>query len=67
MTAELGAPAAPDAARTVFGERLPVIEAYAGLLATTAVERGLLGPRETPRLWDRHLLNCAGLAELIPE
>ena len=29
--------------------------------------RGLIGPREVPRLWDRHLLNCAVMAELLPE
>jgi len=57
--------AAPPAAHTVFGDRLPVLEAYAVLLAGPGVERGLLGPREAPRLWERHLLNCAGLAELV--
>ena len=36
------------------------------LLATDGVERGLLGPREIPRLWERHLLNCAMVAELVP-
>ena len=36
------------------------------LLATHGVERGLLGPREVPRLWERHLLNCAVLEPLIP-
>jgi len=41
--------------------------AYAELLATTAIEWGLLGPREVPRLWERHLLNCAVVAELLPE
>ena len=59
------APPAPAAAGAVFGERLPVLEAYAALLAGPGVERGLVGPRETPRLWERHLLNCAGLAELV--
>lgn len=39
---------------------------YAGLLATAGVERGLIGPREVPRLWDRHLLNCAVVTELVP-
>lgn len=43
---------------------------YADILASTGVERGLLGPREVPRLWDRHILNCAVVAEpgagLIP-
>ena len=66
MTSLLGAaPPATPAAATVFGERLPVLEAYAGLLAGPGVERGLLGPREAPRLWERHLLNCAGLSELL--
>lgn len=49
----------------MFGERLPVVEAYATLLAGPGVARGLLGPRETPRLWERHLLNCAGVADLL--
>ena len=57
----------PPAATVVFGDRLPALEAYAALLAGPGVERGLLGPRETPRLWDRHLLNCAGLAELVED
>lgn len=39
---------------------------YAELLATAGVERGLIGPREVPRLWDRHLLNCAVVVPLVP-
>lgn len=39
---------------------------YAELLATAGVERGLIGPREVPRLWDRHLLNCAVAVPLVP-
>ena len=39
---------------------------YAELLASQGVIRGLIGPRETPRLWERHLLNCAVLGELLP-
>jgi 16S rRNA (guanine527-N7)-methyltransferase len=42
-------------------------ERYAELLATDGVVRGLIGPREAPRLWDRHLVNCALLADLVPE
>lgn len=42
------------------------MQQYAELLATDGVERGLLGPREVPRLWQRHLLNCAVLAEALP-
>ena len=47
-------------------EGLPLAERFAELLATAGVERGLIGPREAPRLWDRHLLNCALLAEAVP-
>ncbi len=61
------APAAPPAAAAVFGDRLPLLEAYAALLAGPGVERGLLGPREAPRLWERHLLNCAGLLDLVQD
>ncbi len=42
------------------------LTAFGQLLATEGVLRGLIGPREVPRLWDRHLLNCAAPAELIP-
>lgn len=46
-------------------DRLPLAERYAELLATEGVVRGLIGPRESPRLWDRHLLNCGVLAEAL--
>jgi 16S rRNA (guanine527-N7)-methyltransferase len=49
----------------LFGARVSLVERYAEHLATSAVERGLIGPREVPRLWDRHLLNCAAVTELI--
>lgn len=42
------------------------LESYANWLATEGVIRGLIGPREVERIWDRHLANCAALAELIP-
>ncbi len=60
-----GLSAAPEQAADVFGPALPTLERYAELLAGVGVERGLLGPREAPRLWERHLLNCAGLADLL--
>nr|WP_212755569.1 16S rRNA (guanine(527)-N(7))-methyltransferase RsmG [Flexivirga aerilata] len=44
---------------------MPVAVRYAELLADSGVVRGLIGPRETPRLWDRHILNCAVLTELL--
>jgi 16S rRNA (guanine527-N7)-methyltransferase len=56
---------APDIARTIFGTRLTQAEQYADLLATAGVERGLIGPREVGRLWDRHLLNSAAVSELL--
>jgi 16S rRNA (guanine527-N7)-methyltransferase len=54
------------AARALFGERLDLAIQYAELLATDGVVRGLIGPREAPRVWDRHLLNCAAVGELVP-
>jgi len=61
-------PSAPDVARRVFSSaRLPLAEQFADLLATDGVVRGLIGPREAPRLWERHLVNCALLGDLIPE
>lgn len=48
-------------------EARDALAAYADLLATAGVERGLIGPREVPRLWDRHLLNCAVVVPLVPE
>lgn len=59
-------PALADAARTLFGDRLGLAVTYSELLATDGVVRGLLGPREAPRIWARHLLNCAAVTELIP-
>ncbi|KMV22660.1 16S rRNA (guanine(527)-N(7))-methyltransferase RsmG [Mycobacterium heckeshornense] len=61
----VGAGAAPEVAAEVFGPRLEMAERYAELLAGTAVERGLLGPHEAGRVWDRHILNSAAVAELL--
>ncbi|MHA6786071.1 16S rRNA (guanine(527)-N(7))-methyltransferase RsmG [Pseudonocardia saturnea] len=54
-------------AERVFGDRLPLARRYAEHLVTSGVERGLIGPREAPRIWDRHVLNCAVVAELVPD
>jgi 16S rRNA (guanine527-N7)-methyltransferase len=51
----------------VFGDALAQAGRYAELLATDGVTRGLIGPRESERLWDRHLINCAVVSELLPE
>jgi len=58
--------AAPARAGELFGPRLPLARRYAARLATDGVVRGLLGPREVDRLWDRHLFNSAVLTELVP-
>jgi 16S rRNA (guanine527-N7)-methyltransferase len=55
------------AARQLFGDRLALAGRYAELLGTEGVVRGLVGPREADRIWDRHLLNCAVLTELIAD
>lgn len=56
----------PPTAHTVFGERLAIVERYVDLLATAGIERGLVGPQETGRLWDRHVLNCAVVQSAVP-
>lgn len=47
------------AAIAIFGDRLDLAKRYVEHLATSGTERGLIGPREVPRLWNRHVLNCA--------
>lgn len=54
------------AAAEVFGERVDLAVGYVDLLATHGVERGLIGPREVERLWERHVLNSAVIGERIP-
>jgi 16S rRNA (guanine(527)-N(7))-methyltransferase RsmG len=61
-----GAGGPPTAARDVFGPVLPLAERYADMLATSGIVRGLIGPREAERVWERHLLNCAVVADLVP-
>lgn len=58
-------PPAPEAARRFFGASFSDALRYAELLAEVGVVRGLIGPREIPRLWERHLLNCGVLSEVI--
>jgi 16S rRNA (guanine527-N7)-methyltransferase len=59
-------PEPPASAAAVFGSGLAAAVAFAEILATDGVLRGLIGPREVPRLWERHLLNCAVLTDLLP-
>jgi 16S rRNA (guanine527-N7)-methyltransferase len=42
------------------------LDRYVDILTSAGVERGLLGPREADRVWDRHILNCAAIAPLLP-
>jgi len=60
------APAPPAVAAAVFGERFRLAVRYAELLVDSGVERGLIGPREADRVWQRHMLNCAVIGEVVP-
>jgi 16S rRNA (guanine527-N7)-methyltransferase len=59
------APPAPETAAAFFGDRLAAAEEYAAILAGAGIERGLIGPGEVERLWDRHILNSAAIGELM--
>ena len=50
-----------------FPERQAEIRAFAEFLATAGIERGLIGPREGERIWERHIFNCLPVTELIPQ
>lgn len=54
-------------AREVFGDRFELAKSYRDLLADQGTEWGLIGPREVPRLWERHLLNSVAIVDLVPE
>lgn len=64
--AALSASEPPAAARALLGARLPLMEHFVRILATRGVDHGLVGPREVPRLWDRHVLNCVAISEILP-
>lgn len=55
-----------DLANQLFGDRLQLVDRYVQWLLGAGVERGLIGPRETDRLWSRHIFNCVAIAPLIP-
>ncbi len=50
----------------VFGDRVPEAQRYVDLLAVAGTARGLIGPREGERLWERHVMDCAALARWCP-
>ena len=56
----------PSSAAGVFADRLALAERYVDLLTSAGVERGLIGPREVPRIWERHVLNCAVVVPRVP-
>jgi 16S rRNA (guanine527-N7)-methyltransferase len=56
----------PARADRVFGDRLRLAERFTAILADSGVSHGLIGPREVPRLWERHVLNCAVIHPAIP-
>lgn len=60
-------PAPPSGAVEVFGDRLPLARRYVEILGSAGLVRGLIGPRERPRLWDRHVLNSAAAASHLLE
>ncbi|WP_299959324.1 16S rRNA (guanine(527)-N(7))-methyltransferase RsmG [uncultured Modestobacter sp.] len=59
-------PEAPASAARLFGAAIDDAARYVALLAGEGVVRGLIGPREVPRLWERHVLNSVALAEAVP-
>ncbi|MDR1151970.1 MAG: 16S rRNA (guanine(527)-N(7))-methyltransferase RsmG [Bifidobacteriaceae bacterium] len=56
-----------DQCRELFAQGWGTVVRFADLLRTLGVERGLIGPKEGPRLWSRHLVNCAALVPLLPD
>jgi 16S rRNA (guanine527-N7)-methyltransferase len=55
----------PAVASSLFGDRIDLARSFTQNLADQGEERGLIGPLELPRLWSRHVLNCAIVAPLI--
>ena len=50
-----------------FPERQEEISAFAQFLTTAGIERGLIGPREGERIWERHIFNCLPVTQLLPQ
>lgn len=67
MTVSRETPPPPPVAAGVFHDQLPLVSRYAGILASDGVERGMIGPREVPRLWDRHLVNSGVVLPRLPQ
>ena len=56
-----------EVARALYQNHYPAICKYVDILASTGIEWGVIGPREVDRLWERHVLNGAALADLLPQ
>jgi 16S rRNA (guanine527-N7)-methyltransferase len=67
MADELDIEQEPAAAAVIFGPGIDLARAYTNRLATDSETFGLLGPRELPRIWSRHVINSSLLAELVPD
>ena len=52
---------------TYFGERQEEVARFAEILATWGIDRGLVGPKEGDRIWDRHIANCIPITTLLSE
>ncbi|WP_069385532.1 16S rRNA (guanine(527)-N(7))-methyltransferase RsmG [Cellulosimicrobium cellulans] len=71
MSPDTGNPDAPqsldtDAVAAYFGDAYPKVEAFAERLRVEGELRGLIGPREVDRIWDRHILNSAAVVPFLP-
>ncbi|MGO1769080.1 MAG: 16S rRNA (guanine(527)-N(7))-methyltransferase RsmG [Microbacterium sp.] len=66
MSDETDVETEPAAAATLFGDRVDVARRFTSALVDHGEERGLIGPQELPRIWTRHVLNCAVAAPLFP-
>ena len=53
--------------RELFGLAYPDIAEFANMLVEEGELRGLIGPRELPRLWSRHLVNSAAVLDFLPK
>jgi len=67
MADELEIEPEPAAAAVIFGPGIELARAYTNRLAKDSETFGLLGPRELPRIWSRHVINSALLSELVPD
>ena len=67
MSDELDIEQEPAAAAAIFGFGIDLARAYTQRLAADSETFGLLGPRELPRIWSRHVINSALLSELVPD